>query len=673
MQGGSSPYVFGSGALGFANTGIKTSFTAGELVPMEVIVTAHHGGRFEFRLQDVGGNADPSGALWEFLPLLAVESFSPSCDDPRYCGVEPCVAAKTCAQVPMGPYGNHDGRYKMDIRIPDITCDHCVLQWKYITANSCGGTKTSCDSSEKFWNCADLQIIGKGAPTKAPTEAPTGPTFAPIAAPTQDPATQNECYAISEQATDSWCQTVGCDDPAYAAFCSDALRSPVTDSTTSPPSGKDSNRDLTKCHSVLDCISDEWCQSVNCDPVYSMFCQYESDTTAAPSLKSSPRPIEEPSVMPVPVPTSAFTGAPTKPPTTSPTKVPTVSPSRVPTILSTKVPTALPTDTSAPNCAPIAPYGQCGGKAFSGCTICQKEDTWGRRFGCDIHYSEWWAACQPCSTHPNAVGCGEFAETATPVAVPTKAPVIASTESPVTTLPNDDTISNMPTVIGFYDWTWALGPTSVPFGTTLSVAFSGWGEVDIALGESDPLLTSGALLGKIYLSIGGGNENGRLTAARLQSLDDAIVSGKLEGYSGICYDVEEGDTGLASTFATSFRVARQNGFKVLVTVSHSAPYGISDKVDLMNSFIANDDIDYLSPQLYTTGYEAANDYIWAAVPWSAYANSKATVIPSIVKAEYYADAQDFYANRLTNAQGSLVEGFSIGGYIQWKQPSNRRQ
>jgi hypothetical protein len=196
MQENIGPYTFGSGQLGFANTGYLTTLVAGQDVEFNVKMTAYHGGRFEFRLQDLGttANADPDGSKWSTLPLLRVNSFSPPCDNKEFCGVEPCIAEKTCAQIPMLPYGDHDGEYKMVkihmhssfhllidvfifpsrsllysfliiiyqfssssqmVTIPeDAATDHAVLQWRYVSANSCHLTKVSCDQSEIFWNCA---------------------------------------------------------------------------------------------------------------------------------------------------------------------------------------------------------------------------------------------------------------------------------------------------------------------------------------------------------------------------------------------------------------------------------------------------------------------------------------------------------------------------------------
>jgi hypothetical protein len=251
----------------------------------------------------------------------------------------------------------------------------------------------------------------------------------------------------------------------------------------------------------------------------------------------------------------------------------------------------------------------------------------------------------------------EVPSTSAPTQLPTNEPTDAPTDAPTAADTDDDSETSY---VGYYDWTWSSAADwGMGSDANLGVAFSGWADVANALDESSSMMSS--LPGKKYLSIGGGNANGHLTAARLTALNDAIVRGDLDDYDGVCYDVEEGDAGMESAFAESFSVAKANGFSVLVTVSHSAPYGFSDKEALMNSFFESDDIDMISPQLYTSGYEAANDYAYT-MTWSEYAKSKAAIVPSIVRADFYADAQDFFASPARS-------GLSVqtAGYIQWAQ------
>jgi len=199
-------------------------------------------------------------------------------------------------------------------------------------------------------------------------------------------------------------------------------------------------------------------------------------------------------------------------------------------------------------------------------------------------------------------------------------------------------------------------------GMNLAVAFSGWTSVSSALSESSIIYSS--LKGIKLLSIGGGDSdgNGYFTAAALSALDAAVNAGSLSGYDGVCYDIEQGDSNLAAAFATSFANTKRKNLMVFVTVSHSAPYLIADKVALMNSFFSNRDIDIISPQLYSGGGELANDYTAVGVPWSSFATAFADIVPSIVKASYYSDAQNYFST--VSRSGT---SFNFKGFVQWVQ------
>jgi len=249
---------------------------------------------------------------------------------------------------------------------------------------------------------------------------------------------------------------------------------------------------------------------------------------------------------------------------------------------------------------------------------------------------------------------------------PTTSPsiVTGSSSRPSTTTPSFPSISpstnsNVIVYRGLYAWSWS-GKPIYPVNTNLVVAFSGWANPYNALSDSGAIYSN--LVGLKFISIGGGNTNGRFTSQILIQLNSMIVAGSLSAYDGICYDIEEGDSGLATAFSTSFAVAKANSLKVLVTVSHSAPYGINDKVQLMNALFADPNIDILSPQLYSSGTESSNDYTYSGVPWSSYATTSAAIVPSIVSASMYADAQAFFLD--SSRSGT---SFAIQGFIQWKQ------
>jgi len=133
-------------------------------------------------------------------------------------------------------------------------------------------------------------------------------------------------------------------------------------------------------------------------------------------------------------------------------------------------------------------------------------------------------------------------------------------------------------------------------------------------------------------------------------------------HQGLAYDIEEAsESGLYPAFADSFNAARSAGLKVMVTTSHSSPYGVPDGPSLMAAFLADSNIDYISPQLYTSGTEAANDFTESVgVPWSAYKGAKPLFVPSIVDSSMYASAVSYFQ----------TIGITPSGFAQWKQLSS---
>jgi len=217
----------------------------------------------------------------------------------------------------------------------------------------------------------------------------------------------------------------------------------------------------------------------------------------------------------------------------------------------------------------------------------------------------------------------------------------------------DSAVPAASNVVGYYAETWESW-NQPPAGANVGIAFSGEIDVDKALSTSAGKLSQ--LSGARYISLGGGNYAGRWDAYRLDAITSALYAGRFYDYSGIVYDVEEGDAGLAGRFQASFAAAKAMGKTVLVTISHSAPYGVSDAAALMQAFVRDPNIDYISPQLYSSGLEAQNEYgTLAGVGWGSYYGMRAQLVPSIVKASYYPSAQQFFAS----------QGLTTTGFIQW--------
>ena len=145
------------------------------------------------------------------------------------------------------------------------------------------------------------------------------------------------------------------------------------------------------------------------------------------------------------------------------------------------------------------------------------------------------------------------------------------------------------------------------------------------------------------ISLGGGNENGRWTSYAITEINQALAAGRFSDYTYYIADIEIGETGLASDFATNFKAAKDAGMTVVVTISHSAPYGFADKIELMESFFKDENIDYISPQMYTTGTETEIDWDYDGVTWDQFSDSIAEIAPSLVDCDQYWEAEAEFA------------------------------
>lgn len=208
--------------------------------------------------------------------------------------------------------------------------------------------------------------------------------------------------------------------------------------------------------------------------------------------------------------------------------------------------------------------------------------------------------------------------------------------------------------IGMWIQTWAPG-NNLPEGINTGIAFNGWVNI------SDAISNSSQIFDKLppfkYLSLGGGNASGAWTEANLSSNLEAINNGDIDAYDGIVFDCEIGEGGLYDSFNACFAALKAKDKKVIFTTSHTGPYGFLDAEIFMTSILACDNIDVLSPQLYTNGTEPENDYSAGDVPWSQWETTTIPIAPSIVTANLYPDAVEWFKNNLN---------ITLQGFIQWE-------
>ena len=165
----------------FYTPGLYTTYDKGQVIDIEVLLTTNHNGRFKFRICKVSGGYDTAAENEQ-------EQLTEECLD------EHVLKQAKSGRSPGGlwSYAKSDdpvpAHYTISYQLPDnLTCDgvssHCVLQWYWLTMNSCdpkgvdpkykrlsatGAPLQECGSKgapypEEFWNCADILILDPSA------------------------------------------------------------------------------------------------------------------------------------------------------------------------------------------------------------------------------------------------------------------------------------------------------------------------------------------------------------------------------------------------------------------------------------------------------------------------------------------------------------------------------
>ncbi|XP_046737867.1 uncharacterized protein LOC124406485 [Diprion similis] len=125
----------------YGNGVIARKYRAGTMIPIKVEITAFHEGYFEFRLCP--------------MKQRGVEVTAECLDQNILIGAD----GKSWYFPQYGP-GLVDLNYKLPA---NMTCEQCVLQWKYVTGNSWGDCgdgieAAGCGPQEEFRDCADVSI-----------------------------------------------------------------------------------------------------------------------------------------------------------------------------------------------------------------------------------------------------------------------------------------------------------------------------------------------------------------------------------------------------------------------------------------------------------------------------------------------------------------------------------
>lgn len=208
---------------------------------------------------------------------------------------------------------------------------------------------------------------------------------------------------------------------------------------------------------------------------------------------------------------------------------------------------------------------------------------------------------------------------------------------------------------GFYDKTYDTGITP-PSDTNVMVSFCG----AFPNNPTYPTCSDGPInkAANNWASYGGGNDAGSWSDANIESVIGFIPTITTLGYTGVVLDIEQSSEVISiARWNELYSAIKDANLVLCVTTSHFQPYGILENAaELVSDWLQSTLIDYLSPQLYTSGNQKANS--WQDFN-SAYKTSVPKVIPSIVQSTYYATVPVTVTSQLPNAVG----------YIQWQNPT----
>lgn len=162
-----------------------------------------------------------------------------------------------------------------------------------------------------------------------------------------------------------------------------------------------------------------------------------------------------------------------------------------------------------------------------------------------------------------------------------------------------------PTIKGYYIMSWINSPAP-PGKWDFGIYFGGESpkeSIDKYINMSSKITS-----GKKILNLGGGLDTGIWKGqSDFNYINSKLFDIKKAGWDGLCFDIEvcTPNVDLVEMFSNCFSNCKATGLLVIVTISHSMPYscqtGKGQGKDLINEWLTDKNIDYISPQLYSSG------------------------------------------------------------------------
>jgi hypothetical protein len=182
---------------------IEATYNCGQTIDVDVTLTAHHKGHFVLKACPISPGGVATQACFDANKLRFVSGEGANFD-PNYPERAYIPPAPPGTQLSNGAGVNgYEWNYRYRFQLPSrMSGDLVLLQWHYVTANSClppgynayqfpsgwhPGNLATCGPlpadgngfPEQFWNCAEIRIVnncGSGPTPTPPPPAPTPPT-----------------------------------------------------------------------------------------------------------------------------------------------------------------------------------------------------------------------------------------------------------------------------------------------------------------------------------------------------------------------------------------------------------------------------------------------------------------------------------------------------------------
>jgi hypothetical protein len=160
-----------------------------------------------------------------------------------------------------------------------------------------------------------------------------------------------------------------------------------------------------------------------------------------------------------------------------------------------------------------------------------------------------------------------------------------------------------------------------------------------------------------FLNLGGGSNSGIWTSSDFNYINNELSNIKLKGWTGVSFDIEvcTQSVSFVNYFADCFAKCKAADLKVLVTTSGILPYacntGSGQGKDLVDAWIKDRNIDYLSPQLY-----GADGTTLTPIDLSTFSTAFAKIVPSIPYDTDWSKIQTL--------------GIVPAGYLAWQRRPN---